>query len=108
MTNISGWVLLLRGAILTYGIALVGQLLSAATGLVFVNLLPKEEFAVFAVFTALLQAFVSQSDLGTSGAVSYFYREHSSWHSFKTMALPGIARMRLLFFMVGGIVLIIL
>src|SRR5262249_42666878 len=102
MTNISGWILLLRDAILHYVIALVGQLLSAATGLVFVNLLPKEEFAVFAVFTALLQAFVAQSDLGTSGAVSYFYREHPSWHSFKTMALPAIARMRLQLFFLGG------
>lgn len=108
MTNISGWVLLLRGAILTYGFALLAQLLSAATGLVFVNLLPKDEFAVFAVFTALLQAFVAQSDLGTSGAVGYSYREHSSWDSFKTMALPAIARMRLQFFIVGGVVLIIL
>ena len=108
MTNISGWVLLLRGAILTYGFALLAQLLSAATGLVFVNLLPKDEFAVFAVFTALLQTFVAQSDLGTSGAVGYFYREHSSWDSFKTMALPAIARMRLQFFIVGGVVVIIL
>jgi O-antigen/teichoic acid export membrane protein len=108
MTNVSGWVLLLRGAILTYGFALLAQLLSAATGLIFVNVLPKDEFAVFAVFTALLQAFVAQSDLGTSGAVGYFYREHSSWDSFKTMALPAIARMRLQFFIAGGIVLIIL
>ena len=108
MRDISGWVLLLRGAILTYGFALLAQLLSAATGLVFVNLLPKDEFAVFAVFTALLQAFVAQSDFGTSGAVGYFYREHSSWGSFKTIALPAIARMRLQFFIVGGIVLIIL
>src|SRR5262245_42861228 len=108
MTNISGRVLLLRGAIFTYGVALLAQLLNAATGLVFVNLLPKDEFAVFAVFTALLQAFVAQSDLGTSGAVGYFYREHSSWNSFKTMALPAIVRMRLQFFIVGGIVLIIL
>jgi O-antigen/teichoic acid export membrane protein len=108
MTNISGWVLLLRGAILTYGFALLAQLISAATGLVLVNLLAKDEFAVFAVFTALVQAFVAQSDLGTSGAVGYFYREHSSWDSFKTMALPAIVRMRLLFFVVGGIVLLIL
>src|SRR5262249_33467890 len=108
MTNILGWVLLLRGAILIYGFGLLAQLLSAATGLVFVNLLPKDEFAVFAVFTALLQTFVAQSDLGTSGAVGYFYREHSSWDSFKTMALPAIARMRLQFFIVAGIILTIL
>ena len=108
MKSMSEWIVLLRGGLESYGLALLAQLLTAGAGLVFVNLLTKDDFALFAVFTALLQAFTAQSDLGTLGAVGYFYREHSSWNNFKTIALPAIARIRVQFFLLAGIVLIIL
>ena len=101
------WIELLRRGGITYGFAFFGQLLTAGAGLLLVNVLAKEEFALFAVFTALLQAFVAQSDFGTSGAVGYFYRETSTWDGFKRIVLRAIARVRLQCFLLGGIVVLI-
>src|SRR4051794_37529384 len=102
------WVTLIRGGVITYVLAVLAQLLSATTGLLLVNLLPKNEFALFAVFTALQQALSAQSDLGTLGAVGYFYRENLSWNAFKTITLPAIVRLRLHFFVCGAILLVAL
>jgi O-antigen/teichoic acid export membrane protein len=107
MTTVSEWIRVLRYWIANYGLLLIAQVSSAAAGLIFVNLLSVEQFALFAVCTALLQAIVAQSDLGTLAAVGYFYREHPSWDSFTKNCLPSITRLRITFFFLAGIVLTI-
>jgi O-antigen/teichoic acid export membrane protein len=97
------WILpLLRKGAFSYVLAAVGQLLSASAGLLFVNLLTKEDFALFAICTALQQTIVAQSDLGTLAAVGFFYREHPNWESFRQAILPAIANIRLKFFILAG------
>jgi O-antigen/teichoic acid export membrane protein len=96
---------LLRRGTVGYGLVVVAQVSSAVAGLLFVNFLSKEEFALFAVCTALLQAIVAQSDLGTLAAVGYFYREHPNWNSFRKISLPAIASVRFKFFVFAGMIL---
>ncbi len=100
----SVWIPMYRG-ILGYGLVVLAQVLSACAGLVFVNLLSTGEFALFTVCTALLQALVAQSDLGTLAAVGYFYREHSGWTQFGNATLSAIASLRSKFFLLAGIIL---
>jgi O-antigen/teichoic acid export membrane protein len=96
---------LLRGAV-SYGLVGLAQVLSAGTGLMFVNMLTIEEFALFTVCTSLMLLHVAQADLGTLAAVGYFFREHSGWSSFSKEILPAIARLRLKLFLFAGIILL--
>ena len=96
--------LLLQGGT-GYGLVLLAQLLSAGAGLIFVNFLTTDEFALFTVCTALLQAVVAQSDLGTLAAIGYFFRERTTWSCFAKVTIPAISSLRLKFFLLSGIAL---
>ncbi len=79
------------------------QLLGIGAGLLFVNYLPVEQFALYTLANSVLSFFTFASDLGSSSSLAYFYR--SSAHEPEGFAamLAAVASLRRTAFLVGAL-----
>ncbi len=79
------------------------QLLGIGAGLLFVNFLPVEQFALYTLANSVLSFFSTASDLGSTSSLVYFYRATANEpETFRAMQ-AAVVSLRRSAFMVGGL-----
>jgi O-antigen/teichoic acid export membrane protein len=80
------------------------QLLGIGAGLLFVNFLPVEQFALYTLANSVLSFFTFASDLGSTSSLVYFYRATAGEpDGFETMQ-AAVASLRRMAFLAGALV----
>lgn len=83
------------------------QLLGFATGLLFINVLPVEEYALFTLAFSVVSFFAFVTDLGSTNSLVYFFhRAKSEGDEFAPYA-AAVASLRRLAFGLGALVVLV-
>ena len=79
------------------------QLLGVLAGLLFVNFLPLEQFALYTLANSILAFTTFASDLGSSGSLVYFYRATASEPEGFAAMIAAVRSLRRDAFLVGAL-----
>lgn len=80
------------------------QLLGIAAGLLFVNFLPVEQFALYTLANSVLSFFTFASDLGSTSSLVYFYRSTALEPGAFEALQAAVASLRRVAFVLGALV----
>jgi len=80
------------------------QLLGIGAGLLFVNYLPVEQFALYTLANSVLSFFTFASDLGSTSSLVYFYRTTSHEPGAFESMLAAVSSLRRTAFILGAVI----
>jgi O-antigen/teichoic acid export membrane protein len=82
------------------------QLLGIAAGLLFVNLMPVREYALYTLATSVITFFTFASDLGSSTSLVYFFHQSTKEGEAFGPHLQAVLSLRRLAFLLGAVAVV--